>query len=63
MTPLEPTPLRFAPGLRPATRGGVRLSHRPVRPPSSQALASPALLNRLPYRSLWRLRHPAPLHR
>ena len=57
MTPLEPTPLR------PATRGGIRLSHRPVRPPSSQALGSPALLDRLPCRSLWRLRHPAPLQR
>ena len=28
---LQPTPLRCAPGLRPAARGGVRLSRRPVR--------------------------------
>jgi hypothetical protein len=27
---LEPTPLRSAPGLRPAPRGGVGLSRRPV---------------------------------
>jgi hypothetical protein len=31
ITRLEPAPLRFAPGLRPAPHGGVRLSRRPVR--------------------------------
>ena len=36
ITRLEPAPLRCAPGLRPARRGGVRLSRRPVRPSSSE---------------------------